>query len=130
MSLITMKDIADIEQLSQQGNSVEQIQKLTGRSHASVVSVLGGQHTLQVSARLKTKKSIHLRTREAIALIVGEKKDHHAGRGNQFLPTPQQIDAACLAIREAWTESERYSRYGSTAPIGQDTKSPSQEDRE
>lgn len=125
-----MNDIADIEQLSQQGNSVEQIRKLTGRSHASVVSVLDGQHALQLSAKLKTKKSVHLRTREAIALIVGEKTDHHAGRGNQFLPTPQQIDAACLAIREAWTDAERYSRYGSAAPIGQEKKFPSQDDRE
>jgi hypothetical protein len=110
MSLITMNDIADIEQLCQQGNSVEQIQKMTGRSHASVVSVLGGQHALQAGARLKTKKSIHLRTREAIALIVGEKTDRHVGRENQFLPTPQQIDAACQVIREAWTDAERYSR--------------------
>lgn len=110
MGLITSTDIADIEQLSRQGKSVEQIRKLTGRSNASVVSILSGQHALQVNGRLETKKSVHQRTREAIASIVGKKSESKVGRGGQFLPTPQQIDAACLAIREAWTDAERYSR--------------------
>jgi hypothetical protein len=130
MSLITSNDIVDIEQLSKQGNSVDQIRKLTGRSNASVVSILSGRHALQVNGRLKTKKSVHLQTREAIASIVGEKSDTNVGRGNQFLPTPQQIDAACLAIREAWTDAERYTRHGFASQTEQEITPPSHEDRE
>jgi predicted polyphosphate/ATP-dependent NAD kinase len=114
MSTITTVDIADIERLSLEGNSVEQIQQLTGRSNGSIVSILDGQHILQTRAKHKTKKALLLKARKAIIAIVGDKDKINAGDGKSFLPTPQQIQAACEAIRETWTDAERYSRHDFT----------------
>lgn len=113
MSAITRADIADIEQLNIDGSSIEEIRSLTGRSQEMVASVIRGQHILQTDTKPETKQELLIKSRKAIVAIVGEKAKTHIGRNNSFLPTPEQIEAACQAIRETWSDSERYCRHES-----------------
>jgi hypothetical protein len=130
MSAITLTDVADIEQLNSDGNSIAEIKRLTGRSSDIVASILRGQHRLQIQSNNDSKKALRHKARKAIVAIVGEKSGKNIRQGEGFLPTPQQITAACQAIRETWSDSERYSRYGCTLQSGQELAFPSPEDRE
>jgi hypothetical protein len=112
MGAITQDIITDIERLDLEGNSIDRICSFTGRSTGVVDQIIRGQHLLQAPQKPSTKKALMHKSHAAIVAIVGERTKAYVGRGQSFLPTPQQIEEACLAIRETWSEAEHYNRRG------------------
>jgi hypothetical protein len=110
MNAITQVAVDIIEQLKLEGCSNEQIGRFTGRSQATVAAVLDGRHSSQSVVPPTTRNARRHESRRAVAAIVGERTSSDMRRGVRFLPTPQQIEDSCRAIRETWSEAEFFSR--------------------
>jgi hypothetical protein len=110
MNLVTLGLIAEIEQLHQEGISRNDIGQILGQEPAAIGKILLGQHKLQIGAAPISRTIRRCKTQAAVVAIVGERANHGMGQGNQFMPTPLQIESACQAIRERWSEEERFKR--------------------
>jgi hypothetical protein len=117
MSDVTRETITEIEQLADNGISKTEISKLVGKSLRIVRLILSGEHQLQVDFKRPSRAALIRRSRDAVIAVVGERTvlQRYKGRTISFVPTPEQIEAACLAIRETWADTDYQKRRWGTA---------------
>ena len=109
---MTLEIIAEVEQLANNGTNEGEISKLVGLSVRRIRKILRGDHSLQTGVTTPSRAELTRKSRAAVVAVVGERQTggQFNGRAVKFLPTPDQIEAACRAIRTTWADTDLRQR--------------------